>query len=434
MRLLYFIITICFCISCGQVQTKKDDVFIRNDSIAYKADLYLNKLTNLKKFNGVVLLKKGNEVLLERAYNLTSDSLSSLYVTNGSQFDLRSVAKLFAKISLVKLVEEGKIDSNDKLQKFIPDFPKGDIITINHLATNTSGLPREFSVENTLKLNPNEIVQLASKEELEFEPGTEERYSNVGFQLLYYIIGKQEGSGYSSFLKSKFFNPLGMVRTGGNFDRDLSHLTNYAYGHYLNENKEIVCDSVFLQDEVKMGNLHSTMNDLSLLLKSLDSTTYKTILHKGKISHAGGTRGKRAYVERDFVDDFTIIFLANYDAIPFQKLIADLQKILKEEPIKFPERIERSLIKLDVSILEKYAGEYDFVDAGHLRLKIKIENDSLSVYQNGRKAGVLYPETESVFFAEFDSDESFEFVKNDMGEYFVLMDFKGVRWKGIKVP
>lgn len=434
MRFLYFIITICFCISCGQVQTKKDDVFIRNDSIAYKADLYLNKLTNLKKFNGVVLLKKGNEVLLERTYNLISDSLSSLYVTRSSQFDLRSVAKLFAKISLVKLVEEGKINLNDKLHKYIPDFPKGDIITINHLAKNTSGLPREFSVENTLKLNPDEIVQLASKEELEFEPGAEERYSNVGFQLLYYIIGKQGGKGYSSFLKSKFFNPLGMVKTGGNFDQDLTHLTNYAYGHYLNENKEIICDSIFLQDEVKMGNLHSTVSDLSLFLQSLDSLTYKTIVHKGKISHAGGTRGKRAYIERDFVDDFTIIFLANYDAIPFQKLVADLQKILKEEPVKFPEKIERTSIKLDVSILEKYVGEYDFVDAGHLRLKIKIENDSLSVYQNGRKAGVLYPETESVFFAEFDSDESFEFVKNEMGEFFMLMDFKGARWKGIKVP
>ena len=110
MRFLYFIITICFCISCNQVLTKKIDISVRNDSIAYKADLYLKKLTDLKKFNGVVLLKKGNEVLLERAYNLTSDSLSSLYVTKSSQFDLRSVAKLFAKISLVKLVEEGKID------------------------------------------------------------------------------------------------------------------------------------------------------------------------------------------------------------------------------------------------------------------------------------------------------------------------------------
>ena len=434
MRFLYFIITICFCISCNQVLTKKNDISVRNDSIAYKADLYLKKLTDLRKFNGVVLLKKGDKVLLERTYNLTSDSSSSLYVTKGSQFDLRSVAKLFTKISLVKLVEEGKIDLNDKLQKFIPNFPKGNIITINHLATNTSGLPREFSVENTLSLNPDEIVQLASKEELEFEPGTEERYSNVGFQLLYYIIGKQEGNGYSSFLKSNFFTPLKMSKSGGNFDLDLSHLTNYAYGHYLNDNKEIVCDSVFLQDEVKMGNLHSTVGDLSLLLESLDSITYKTILHKGKISHAGGTRGKRAYIERDFPNDFSIIFLANYDAIPFQKLVADLQKILKEETVKFPEKVNRKSIKLDVSILEKYVGEYDFVDAGHLKLKIIIENDSLSVYQNGRKAGVLYPETEHVFFAEFDSDESFKFVKNDMGEYFMLMDFKGARWKGFRVP
>ncbi|MHA7055970.1 hypothetical protein ACWGOQ_0002035 [Aquimarina sp. M1] len=50
--------------------------------------------------------------------------------------------------------------------------------------------------------------------------------------------------------------------------------------------------------------------------------------------------------------------------------------------------------------LEKYVGKYDFVDAGHLILTLKLERDSLRVYQNRENNGVLYPESERVFFGD----------------------------------
>lgn len=113
------------------------------------ADTYFTKLTELGNFNGVVLLKKGEEIILKKAYNMQSDRASRLYVNENSQFDLRSIAKLFAKLSVIQLEAERKLSKEDKLSHFIPDFPNADKISINHLMTNTSGLPRSF--ENSEK-------------------------------------------------------------------------------------------------------------------------------------------------------------------------------------------------------------------------------------------------------------------------------------------
>jgi len=108
------------------------------------ADTYFSKLTKLGDFNGVVLLKKGEKVVLKKAYNIQYDTTSTLYVHDRSQFDLRSIAKLFAKLSVIQLEAEGKLSREDKLGRFIPGLPNADKITIQHLLTNTSGLPRSF--------------------------------------------------------------------------------------------------------------------------------------------------------------------------------------------------------------------------------------------------------------------------------------------------
>ena len=406
------------------------------DSTRTLADTYLQKLTSLQQFNGVVLLKKDGQVLLKKAYNMDSDTSSTLYVTTESQFDLRSVAKLFARVAVLQLENEGKLSPEDSLGTYLPGFPNGTEITIQHLMDHSSGLPRELndSIENTLSLSPDEVVALAARESLEFEPGAREQYSNVGFQLLYYIIGKVGGDSYSGYLKENVFAPLGMTASGGNFDPDKSHLTQYAYGHYRDDDNNLRTEEVFPPDDMQMGNLHSTVDDLDRFLTSLDPEGYASLLHQGRISHAGGTRGKRAYVERNYQEEYTLIFLANYDGIPFEQLVSDLQKLLTGQAVSMPEKVQRQAIDVAPEILKQYEGTYDFVEAGHLVLTIKLERDSLWVYQKGRNNGVLLPESERVFFGDPASRESLQFMPDGSGGYYVLMDFQGVQWKGVQVP
>ncbi|MUP46005.1 serine hydrolase [Gramella sp. BOM4] len=434
MRGLYVIILIVL-LNFNSSVYSKTAVQSEIDSLTSISDTYLSKLTELKEFNGVVLLKKGDEVILKKAYNISEDTTSTLFVQENSQFDLRSVAKLFARISILKLETEQKIDRKNNLSQYLPDFPNGDQIRIEHLTNNTSGLPREFSgtTGDFIELEPDEIVELAKKEKLEFSPGTKEQYSNVGFQLLYYIIGKLNGSTFYTYLDSNFFSPLGMTSSGSNFGTEANRKKNYAFGHYLDEDKNIVCECSFPQDEMRMGNLYSTVDDLAQFLSQLNLQDHQDLLHNGSISHAGGTRGKRAYIERNFDDDYSIVFLTNYDAIPFEQLVNDLQAILKNEPVNMPEAIERKVTNLPVSILKKYEGTYDLVDEGHLILTIKLEEDNLQLYQNGKNNGTLYPENETTFFADKNSKESVEFVPNENGAYDMLIDFQGVQWKGVRI-
>jgi len=77
---------------------------------------------------------------------------------------------------------------------------------------------------------------------------------------------------------------------------------------------------------------------------------------------------------------------------------------------------------------------YDFIFFKEAQIfTLKLEGGMLNVYQKGKNQGVLYPESEFVFFAEKTSEESFEFKKNDSGTYDAYMDFQGVRWKGIRI-
>ncbi|MEJ2585721.1 MAG: serine hydrolase, partial [Robiginitalea sp.] len=152
------------------------------DSVQTLLDTYLEKLTSLNQFNGAVLLKKDGKVLLRKAYNMASDTSGTFYVTTESQFDLRSVAKLFAKVAVRQLEKGGRLAPEDSLGTYVPGFPHGSEITVQHLMEHSSGLPRELndSIQNTLALSPEEVVALAARESLEFRPGTREQYSNVG--------------------------------------------------------------------------------------------------------------------------------------------------------------------------------------------------------------------------------------------------------------
>jgi hypothetical protein len=418
--------------------SKPEDVVTddgRYDTIRETTDLYMSKLTELKNFNGVVLLKKQGQVILNKAYNFSSDSASSLFVSEEGQFDLRSVAKLFAKVSLVNLEQDRKLNKELPLDSFVPDFPRGEEITVQHLMNHSSGLPRELA-ENDLKpidMTPEDVIRLAASEPLEFEPGTNSQYSNVGYQLLYYIIGRAHGSSFVDYLRDTYFGPLNMTHSGSNFDDPKGSKTQYAYGHYLKETDSIVCECSFPDDEMRMGNLYSTTGDLDSFLSSLDSTRHKEIMVDGIISQAGGTRGKRAYVERNFKEDYSIIFLANFDDLPFERLVQDLQNIVMNKEVRIPKEVNRTSTEVTASILKKYEGTYDVIDAGHLMLTIKLQNDSLFLYQKGKNNGVLYPESETVFYGDPSSEESIEFAKDSLGDFYMLVDFQGVQWKGIRV-
>ncbi|WP_338769503.1 serine hydrolase domain-containing protein [Bernardetia sp. ABR2-2B] len=432
-----FLIFFILC-SCQKTQYSSSYKNTETSSFSKNADEYMTALTNLGQFNGVVLLEKNGKEVLKKAYNLSEkpvDSLSSLWITSQSQFDLRSIAKLFAKASIIKLESEGKLKQSDFLNKYISDFPNGNKITLEHLMHNRSGLPRELTTNNNncFDLGSEEIIALAKKEKLEFEPNTDERYSNVGFQILYYVISQISQKSYHNYLKEAFFEPLEMTNSGAHFDFDTSNLKKYVYGHYKKD-EQLISVLEFPKEDCKTGHLYSTVEDLSKFINYLGNEPYFSDLNEeNQIGHAGGTQGKRAYTFKNYEQNYSLTFLSNYDEIPFQQIVEDLKKILEGKPYQIPKEINRIEIKLPTTVLSRYEGTYDFAEIEHLQLEFILEDGYLMAYQNEKLNGKLFAENDSTFFWDKKSKESVVFRKKENEEYKALLDFKGVRWEGLKV-
>lgn len=410
--------------------------FAQEPSKSEKLDRYFKTLVDLKAYNGVVAIRQKGQQLLYQAYQLDQTVPPTLSVNPKSQFDLRSIAKLFGKASIIKLEQEGLLKRTDFIEKYLPDFPQGDKITLDHLMHNRSGLPRELSSGggNTLEMSPDELMELIKKESLEFEPGTDSRYSNLGFHVLYYVVGKVHGSTFAQYLRTTFFTPLDMPNSGSHYLDPSGDLKNYAYGHYLDDQKKIVALKELQEDEYQLGNLYSSLDDLQKFIDFLDQEPYKSALAVGGgIGQAGGTQGKRAYVYKNVEQDYSIIFLANYDEIPFQKITEDLKNILEGKSYELPKKVNRQALQLAPDSLKKYQGTYDFAEIGHLQLKVVLEGRQLMVYQNGKSAGALFPEGKGIFFWDAESPESFQFIPLEGGTFKVLMDFKGAKWEGLKI-
>ncbi len=403
-------------------------------SPGYKLDEYFSALTSLKHFNGNVIVSQHGRILLDKTYNIFGET-DSLHVTAGSKFIIASVSKVFIKFSILKLVELKKIRLTDKLNKFIPDFPNGERITIEHLMHHQSGLPRELTNNESYDSLPlSKIAELAKSEKLQFEPGTQTLYSNVGYFLLHYIIDKTSSSGYLAFLRNEIFKKMKLNNTL-EFNSARS-VPKFAYG-FDNENGKVIQVPKKYINKTETGNYLSTINDLysfseqmlsgKVLKKSL---ALKMFEPDSVIVQAGGRPGYRAYFYKNLKTDITFIFVANYTDIPIQEVTTDIVSILNNKPYEVPHKISRVAIKLPVETLRKYTGKYALEADLTQTLTIALIGDKLfNVDANGEKTE-LHPDSETTFFESPDTKDGYVFTYNNISEKFDLVIMQtGLKFK-----
>lgn len=395
-------------------------------------DAYFSALSGLSEFNGTVLAQRDGDVVHLAAYTIPGDLPPSMPVSFDSQYDIRSVSKLVAQVAVFQLEEDGLLSRTTTVAEVFSDFPRGDEITVQHLMDNQSGLPREFTnpPEDQLSLSADDILALATDEELEFEPGTDSRYSNVGYQVLYAMIAAVSGRSFVAYTEEEIFSPAGMAASGGHFGSTRAAPVHYAFGHFERDG-ELVALTEFEREDLQPAHLYSSAADLNRFLDFISAAPFSGALADEEvISHAGGSRGKRAYVETNTALGYSFVFLSNYDELPFSQVVSDMRAILEGEPYAIPERVFRTGVELPIPTLRRYEGTYSFAELEHLQLTIRFENGALSVYQDGKFNGVLTPENERTFFEDPESNESVVFRRRPDGRYDMLLDWQGVRWVG----
>lgn len=131
-------------------------------------------------------------------------------------FQLASVSKQFTAMATLMLVDEGKLDLSDTVQRHIPYFPYEDI-TVEQVMTHTAGLPNymwaiEHHWDKERAPYNDEVLKLMDSLDLNlyFRPGTRFFYANTGYITLAHLVEKVTGKRFDQFIQQRIFDPLNM--------------------------------------------------------------------------------------------------------------------------------------------------------------------------------------------------------------------------------
>ena len=166
---------------------------------------------------GLVALASRGHIVYLKTYGMANIELS-VPVTDKTVFEIGSISKQFTSAAVMLLVQEGKLDLDAKIHRYLPYLPGEWLgVTVRQLLSHTSGIPdyeeiRSYDVYR-FRMTPEEVIKIAHSRPLDFVPGTGWYYSNTGYFLLSMIIERVEGRSLGEVMDSRIFKPLRMDDT-----------------------------------------------------------------------------------------------------------------------------------------------------------------------------------------------------------------------------
>lgn len=160
----------------------------------------------------VSVVRAGRDTLVFRGYGL-ADVENEVRATAETVYPIASVTKQFTAAAVMRLAQEGRLSLSDSVGRHLPGLPaawRG--LRVGQLLNHTSGVPAH-PVLLPEDVAPDSVVARAADEPLEFAPGTQWSYSNVGYLVLGLMIEKVSGRSYAEYLDSGILRPAGMTAT-----------------------------------------------------------------------------------------------------------------------------------------------------------------------------------------------------------------------------
>ena len=424
-------------------------------TIPEEIDELLKAYTNQGSFNGAALVAQKGEVLLQKGYGYKNFAANTFNDPN-TIFQIASLTNQFTSAIILRLQEEHTLSVQDKLSKYIPDYPDGDNITIENLLTQTSGIHNyddgAFMVNNATKhIKTDSLIMLFKNAHTDFKPGEKYNYSNSNYILLGFIIEKITGKSYYSATRENIFQPLGMNHSG--FDFASLKSTDKAIGYYkLNHKSNKTAAIVDSSVTYAAGSIYSTIGDLYKWDKALytnkiirDSSLQKAFTQfknkygygwlidsaydKKAVMHEGGTLGFTSFIGRILEDSTCIILLDNTQSGGLLKIAEDINAILNKQPYDFPQ--QRAEIEVDTATLRLYIGDYQLTP--EIILTIALEDGQLTVHATDDGKAELFAEKENYFYLKM-TDTQIEFIKNAAGKISKLIFYDhGQKLEALKI-
>ncbi len=319
-------------------------------------------------------VNRNGTMVFERGYGMANLE-QKVPITPATIFDPASIAKPFTALSVMLLVEQGKLSLDDEVWKYVPEWVnRQDRVTIRHLLAHTAGLRDAFLLIELappapdVEINEHILRTLAGQRGVNFVPSTEFSYNNGGYNVLASIVARVSGQAFREFAAAHIFAPLGMTQSSFR-GAPVAITRQHALGYHRDDRGFHHARDGGIDTSAIVGNsgLFTTVGDLLRFAQnfgdarvgSRDSLNgMQTAVPLGEsgtspfglglevgndgglktVGHGGGDRGIAAYVIRYPAHDLSVAVLCNLDNLnarvgTLARQVADVYLPERSEPV-----------------------------------------------------------------------------------------------------
>lgn len=372
-----------------------------------KLDQFLNRLAEKNKAMGSLTVTKDGNIFYSRAIGYSQiDGAEKKPVSVATRYRIGSITKMFTAAMIFQLIEENKLKLTDTLDKFFPQIPNAQKITLAQMLGHRSGIfdltdNSDFRSMKTQPKTRDEMLAIVAKGKSAFEPGEKAEYSNSNYVLLGYIVEKAGGKSYQDALTQRITSKIGLKDTylgTGYVDTSKNEGRSYSFiGDWKQESE------THLSIPGGAGAIISTPNDLTKFIHALfdGKIVSKESLEQMKpkdqyglginryplgdktfYGHGGGIDGFRSLLVYLPEEKLALAYTSNGVNYPTNNIVTGLFDIYWNKPFEIP---TFETVAVSPEVLEKYVGVYSSAGVP-FKLTITRDNSTLVAQPTGQPA------------------------------------------------
>jgi CubicO group peptidase (beta-lactamase class C family) len=388
-----------------------------------KLDQFFSRLAEKNKAMGSLTLAKDGNVLYTRAIGYSQiNGTEKKPVSGATKYRIGSITKMFTAAMIFQLVEENKLKLTDTLDKFFPQIPNAQKITIAQMLGHRSGIfdltdDGDFRSWKTQPKTKDEIVAIIAKGKPAFAPGEKAEYSNSNFVLLGYIVEKAGGKSYQEALKQRITSKIGLKDTYlGTGYADAGKNEGLSYNFVGDWKQEA---ETHLSIPGGAGAIISTPTDLTKFIQALfdgkivskesldqmkprDKDKYGLGINpyplgdKTFYGHGGGIDGFRSLLVYLPEGKLALAYTSNGVNYPSNNIVTGVFDIYWNKPFEIP---AFETVAVSPEVLDKYAGVYASTEVP-FKLTITRDGSTLLAQPTGQSSFALEATAQDKFKLE----------------------------------
>jgi CubicO group peptidase (beta-lactamase class C family) len=340
------VVVIAILLSASLAQTDRD---ARVKAAYERLDAYIAREMHAKSIPALSLALTDRTGLLRASTYGYADTKLKKPATESTEFEIGSISKSFTSISLLQLMEQGKFDPQQLITKYLPWFSIHSNyapLTGHDVMSHTAGLPRD---RDDIPSSPYQAAGVRDRW-TGYEAGKHFAYSNVGYQIMGYLLEEMTGKSSGENVRERILQPLGMAHSEPVFTHDTYArlATGYAplYDDRPTNSSTPLIEATWVEYAAGDGAIVSTATDMAAYLRMLlnrGATPSGRIISEKSfalltqhaaeadknhwygyglgtwtddghnyIGHSGGMVGYSSRLEADLDDGVGVIALVNY--------------------------------------------------------------------------------------------------------------------------